>query len=70
MTMTDHEVGADLVLVASDVAIEFTPEQEAQRVKDTALYYSGRSYYDPRDTRRAIGRYLPTGQVEYFVEQR
>jgi hypothetical protein len=35
--------------------------QEAQ-----ALYYSGRLYYDPQDTRMAVGRYTPEGGVILF----
>ena len=70
MSMTAHEVGADLVLVASDVAIEYTPEQEAQRAEAKAAYYSGRLYYDPRDPRLPQGRYTPTGEIEYFSENR
>ena len=70
MTMTAHEVGKEITLIASDVAIEFTPEQLSQQAADQATYYRGRLYYDPRDPRRAQGRYNPDGSVEYFVARK
>lgn len=33
-----------------------------------ALYYSGRLYYNPSDTRMAVGRYTPDGGVIFFKD--
>lgn len=39
--------------------------QEA-KAESLALYYSGRLAYDPANTKFAIGRYSPTGEVIPF----
>lgn len=40
-----------------------TPEAKAEA---TAMYYSGRLAYNREDSRIAIGRYSPTGEVIPF----
>lgn len=46
--------------------VESTPQFGMSKQEAQALYYSGRLYYDPQDTRMAVGRYTPEGGVILF----